>query len=565
MKILAFSDWRVQSREMINEIIKNEIPDVILYAGDDLDRVLKLKSGLFLQLKNHFFKIDSEKISDKSIFNIPSYYLQDFQNSILKKETPTHNGIELNGSPFYFVNGNDDKLIEKGGSYYIEKTNSIHIPFIFSDSNSTIRVQPTDEQTLSVDTKYQILSKKLLKSSLRSKESYKIEDEEITLVKYFYRLAQKPSFGLHKLHNNITLYGSKCGYGFTTEIFNLPTHYVDILLVHIPPLGVLDLSTRFKTKHIGSEAVLDYIKKFQPKFVVCGHSHMWGGHTDKIGESIIINISSHDNYGSQGNYAIINTEIENVDVKSKKTKTIRQLRGAYFKSEENFKIYGAIENWYNHDLFSLKNDNIINSLEKHGRNVIANRVRSFSWSKPKIIKKLSFNPSKHALIDVETGIPKFIDLWNIKCKLWLIGVYYNGTVHQFQLPRQRAKFVKFISSNNIKKLVSWTMYDSKVLRNMSGLEHIKWMDACKRATYSIVWHSYKLHELYNVVFENVDNEIIDGAIAGLYADHLIDKKGKCEFCPSEESVIKKIQERNRKDLVQLYKLCELLWNYENEE
>ncbi len=533
MRILAFSDWRTQSKEMIEDIIREEKPDCIIYSGDDLDKILQLQAGLFLQSKNHFFQVDSSCFSEKSIFNFPLNSFDDFKESILKYVSPPFNGIETEDIPFYFVNGNDDSLIEKNGSFYLGKTNQIHIPFVLSDSGKKIRVIPTDYSTVSAR------------------------------IRYFYQLSQSPSFGLFE-HNGFTIFGSKCGYGFTSDVFDLPNKYVDILIVHIPPLGILDLSTRFKTKHIGSEDVLNYIKKYQPKYVICGHSHMWGGQTEKIGESTVINISSHDNNGAIGNYVIINTDTGKFELKSRKIKTLRQVRGAYFKSEENFNIYGSIKGWYSQDLLKQNNEEIINNLEKNGRSVIADRIRSFSWTKPKIVKKLSFNPKNYALIDVETGIPKFVDLWQIKCKLWLIGIYYKGEILQFELPKQRVKFIKFIKENTINELVSWTTFDSKVLRNMKGLEHIKWMDACKRATYSIIWHSYKLHELYDVVFDHVDNEIIDGAIAGLYAEHLINKKNKCELCPSENSIKEKIKDRNKKDLIQMYELCELLYNYENE-
>lgn len=54
---------------------------------------------------------------------------------------------------------------------------------------------------------------------------------------------------------------------------------VDILVCHQPPYGILDkVSAKFapkewQGKHAGSEIILDYIKKYQPKYVFCGHIH----------------------------------------------------------------------------------------------------------------------------------------------------------------------------------------------------------------------------------------------------------------------------------------------------
>jgi hypothetical protein len=51
-------------------------------------------------------------------------------------------------------------------------------------------------------------------------------------------------------------------------------------------------------------------------------------------------------------------------------------------------------------------------------------------------------------------------------------------------------------------------------------------------------------------------------IAGLYAEHLINKKQACEFCPSETYVKEMIKDRNKKDLIQMFELCDLLYRFE---
>ncbi|MFH1608024.1 MAG: metallophosphoesterase [archaeon] len=70
---------------------------------------------------------------------------------------------------------------------------------------------------------------------------------------------------------------------------------VDILISHQPPHGVLDkVSGKYGApknwwgKHAGSKVVLDYIKKYPPKYVFCGHIHEGKG-SNKIGKTIVIN------------------------------------------------------------------------------------------------------------------------------------------------------------------------------------------------------------------------------------------------------------------------------------
>jgi len=80
---------------------------------------------------------------------------------------------------------------------------------------------------------------------------------------------------------------------------------VDILVCHQPPYGILDKVTakyapkHWKGKHAGSKTILKYIKKFQPRYVVCGHIHEGKG-KKRLGKTTIINT------GHSGDYFILN-------------------------------------------------------------------------------------------------------------------------------------------------------------------------------------------------------------------------------------------------------------------
>jgi len=71
---------------------------------------------------------------------------------------------------------------------------------------------------------------------------------------------------------------------------------LDILVCHQPPYGILDrVGKKYNPpkhwvgKHAGSKVILDYIKKFQPKYVFCGHIHEGEGHK-KIGNTEVYNL-----------------------------------------------------------------------------------------------------------------------------------------------------------------------------------------------------------------------------------------------------------------------------------
>lgn len=70
---------------------------------------------------------------------------------------------------------------------------------------------------------------------------------------------------------------------------------LDILVCHQPPYGCLDkvnfpgVPEHWKGKHAGSKAILEYIKKYQPKYVFCGHIHEGEGKA-KIGKTEVYNL-----------------------------------------------------------------------------------------------------------------------------------------------------------------------------------------------------------------------------------------------------------------------------------
>jgi len=70
---------------------------------------------------------------------------------------------------------------------------------------------------------------------------------------------------------------------------------IDILICHQPPLGYLDVVTNPKAPkhwqglHAGSKTILEYVKKENPKYVICGHIHEGKGEAN-LGESKIYNL-----------------------------------------------------------------------------------------------------------------------------------------------------------------------------------------------------------------------------------------------------------------------------------
>lgn len=80
----------------------------------------------------------------------------------------------------------------------------------------------------------------------------------------------------------------------------------DILISHMPPKGLLG-----GKDNVGSQALSDYINKYHPKLVLCGHSHKCG--YKKINGTTIVNPGNLGKYYNQkhyGTFAEIEIEID---------------------------------------------------------------------------------------------------------------------------------------------------------------------------------------------------------------------------------------------------------------
>jgi len=511
MKLLALSDYRSQPLEWISELIRKNKPDAVLYAGDDLDRVLPI--------------------------------------------------IEKSKTPFYYVNGNDDKLKTEKGKCLL-----IH---------------------------YERIERKITKNDVEY-EYYKEMGKDTITDWNEKRKEINPSFNKNTLKNKnkqISFFGIECSYGMKSKIKNKPTKYADIYLSHIPPKGCLDLSSRYGVAHIGSKELLDAVKKHKPKLVVCGHSHRWGGKTTKIGNTIVLNISNHDKSGSILNYAIINTDDWSIQLAQKQFIETKTSTGAI---ENLWSIPGAstlrrklrkklnrfgydipgendpkIERLYNDNIWENKKSltikeikNYLKKLNKEGIDTITfeERLASISLDKPGIKRKINLDINQCAFLDVETGPFKKDELFgDTYGDLWLIGLKYNEEIKQFLYPQQKKEFNEYIKKNSIKYFATWTGYDGRSLRN-AGID-IPCRDACMRTRRCVNWLTYKLDELYRSFFPERHDEVpISGEEAGIYAEHMIIHNRQCSYCPSKDEIKQKIMEKNKQDILKMEKIVMHLLN-----
>lgn len=559
MKILALSDWRIQPLEMIIDLVEAHRPDAVLYAGDDIHRFIPLGNHLLLKIGKHRLKLNYPAL--ESLSGKQNKLLTNNSMKIIKSiDHKSNDFLRILQTQFYYVNGNDEIMLYADSNYYAQ----IFDKQLFLNCNHDVMAE-TLKRKIPVEPDDKLTASK------------KIDLEGIYTLAY-------PSFGKFTIQKNaeeITIFGCESEYGLKSKIKNIPNGYADIYLSHLPPLGALDLSVRYDIEHVGSKDLLDAIDKYQPRLVICGHSHIWGGHIENIGSTLVINVSSQDRDPSYGNYALIDTENWSVQMKIIENKVKHRVRGmeTIRKTLRNKRIEIIKKKTVGKDMMAdikralkeLDNyetseelDKILEKVEAFDINTkkVKERIESLKWKQPKIIRGISIDPQRHSFVDVETGLSKGSE----PGRLWLIGLWNKGELKQFLYPEEKKDFFDYLKQNKITSLVSWTGYDSNSLRpelkavNMT----IKFIDACQRASNCVIWYTYQLNNLYKALFHNNHdaNNLIPGNIAGLYADHLITSNRPCCYCPPKWKIMEAIKEKNRVDICQMVEICRLLWRWD---
>jgi Icc-related predicted phosphoesterase len=79
-----------------------------------------------------------------------------------------------------------------------------------------------------------------------------------------------------------------------------------IIVSHTPPYGVLDFAMRFGRRNIGSRPLREFLETNSSALVcISGHVHSQGARSEQLGDTLVINASSHDGPGDPGRVAVI--------------------------------------------------------------------------------------------------------------------------------------------------------------------------------------------------------------------------------------------------------------------
>jgi len=247
-----------------------------------------------------------------------------------------------------------------------------------------------------------------------------------------------------------------------------------VILSHTPPYGVLDRGIRFAekdefTRHIGSTSLRHFTETKPVDLIICGHCHSQGGNTEKLGDTTIVNVSSHDNRGAKGRFAVISLANDGtIDIEWHDTHEIidtdslRQIYGIGPIKAEKLVNSGVrtISEFVNcKDLAKLSlsselSEKYLGLLQLRGKSLLENKVYQ--------VAPFSIDQKKAIFFDIETDITRK--------RVWLIGLQIDGKFNQLyadnwkQEKRILVEFSKILADNPDYTLISFsgTNFDYRI-------------------------------------------------------------------------------------------------------
>ncbi len=519
MKIIAFSDYRVQNIPKTLEFVSKQKPDLILYAGDDVNRFGPLpKKGLkkisikekhqegFFECFTPSFDTWDKKISDDSInkttqSRILSYCLS-FNTTITKKISQSAIRSKLYQ---IFENIKTTSIYEPGNRLKFEARFQETTPLKLienstivykNNKNSVYGLMYFPEQTTDYIQKFSSITKHgffgvigndddpIYKSLLVGNGKHDLH-ESAKIVNDIMFLGQESDSVSEEGGIGIKIYSESEIEEHLNDLLKNTSIKNSILVSHTPPFGVLDHATRFGSKHVGSHAVRKFIDEKKPILVLCGHVHSHGGCISKIDKTTVINLASHDYENSPGRICTIEIS-KDLSVKTEwhlifddKTipytpcflaekeilNSVYNLNGVGIKTAERLEIAG----------FRTIED-IINS----GENELQRKVGLSPSTAKKMILKAQSSKQGEVISIGEFVIPKsnllFIDIeTNLsQSYIWLISIYVEDEkiLKQFyaRKPNDEKKilkqFIEFCKKypNHVFCHYSGTYFDERIIK-----------------------------------------------------------------------------------------------------
>ncbi len=596
MKILAFSDWRVQNIDELIDYVKNLdfIPDVITYAGDDVNRFGSISNEVIIKetLRNLKFNSEGFCILESTIHNIlilafknkKKVYrnLERFFRDLLRDNDVVNFFKKI--EPIPIVDLDSKQVIYKSKLFilkYIQDPYVLDEKYTIQDILSLGKTIQKEKIMLIIFPKYRQQYNKFVELAKYSKygvfavlgnDDSKLDKYIISKNKKIFDLHEKPQIiddfifvGQEGASKDIsigigdTLYNQEeIKSHMYNQIKNQSNRKI-ILVSHSPPHKILDTAIRFNIESIGSPAIREFIEKNNVVLNICGHVHNLGGKTELYKNCLVVNIASHDNIGSSGKIAIIEIK-EKIDVQiiELPPSDLKAINGIGDKHAKKLRRLGlrTIKDIVSADPVELSN------MSKFSINTIKTwQLRGNSLINRSIILLERIYIDSPVIIDIETD--------NAQDFVWMICIYdtKKNTYKQFTAYNKSDEekildsFLDFISSNKYNQLYcySGTSFEKRVLLKRIlkyNLEHEKLPEIIDilpiiRKNLIIPITTYGLKDLATLFGFTWSHPEINGYIAPtLYEKYL----------EGDKQLIKTLQEYNRDDTTAVWHILQKINN-----
>ena len=340
MRIVAFSDYRVQDIQKTVDFAAGMNPDVILYAGDDINRFGPLDESIRMRLMVHnnskrigvrpcqSFSYDGWMIMSGKIRRASkhgslhdTYYFHIRTSSQVTKSAVISEIFRILGA------GGDDSQRFEAPRLLQHTDENTSIESLLKNVSVSFRRTPDGaEGTISTNTEDYVL--KLGDASRYGFGAILGNDDDPIYKALLNRDSVFDIHGTPMRVNGFTIIGQEGsslsdGRGLGRLIYTedeIERHLCAslqtanglpiILVSHTPPYKLLDRSQRFVQDHIGSPAVRRFIAEHKPLLVFCGHVHSHGGCEARVGATTVINLASHDSMNSPGRVCMVDISEE---------------------------------------------------------------------------------------------------------------------------------------------------------------------------------------------------------------------------------------------------------------
>ena len=412
-RILAFSDYRVQDIDLLANFIQKNLlkPDIILYAGDDIDRFVERK---LIRDPKPLQILRRGRVLNIRIFR---------RGKIIRNRFEEFASLSKLG--LCAVIGNDDHPNVRENIHGKNVHSVQQKPFIFGNY-AVIGIEGAidDPKDKSVGIGYTLYSEATLKKHLENMKK-KIKGKKI------------------------------------------------IILSHSPPRNTLDLAYRFGIRNIGSKSLQDFIKKNHKNIplVVCGHVHLQGGKHTTIGKTTIVNTASHDGRGEPGKVAIIDVTDDNLNINWHEIYGIDGIFGIGPVKYQKFKDAGIMTV---DKLFGVSEEELCNCLNCNPNfaNKILVRAKAVFEKKVIPLERMISIEDDAAFLDIETDLVQKL-VWLIGIYFTKTDELVQLVAHNPS--QEKSILKKFLHSMKGFRgkiyTFSGTKFDERVIKNR--LDHYK--------------------------------------------------------------------------------------------